>query len=84
VHILAAIIAVLVLADAAVGLVRLVRALRRQRIPDKSGALVLEGPGAYLHRLFRTVLPTLVILLILAVVLMTIVYFGPIKPIHEW
>jgi hypothetical protein len=84
VHILAAIIALLVVADAVVGLVRLVRALRRHRIPDNYGALVLETPGAYLHRLFRTILPTLLILLVLAVVLVTIVYFGPIKPIHEW
>jgi hypothetical protein len=84
VHILAAIIAVLVIVDTAVGLVRLVRALGRQRIPDNSGALMLEAPGAYLLRLFRSVLPTLVILLILAAVLMAIVYFGPIKPIHEW
>jgi hypothetical protein len=83
-HILGAIVAVLAALDLTFGVVRLCRAMRRQRAVSPSGALVLESAPLYISRILRAILPPLLILAVLVLGFLAIVHFGPLKPIHEW
>jgi hypothetical protein len=83
-HIVSAIIAVLVVLDIFFGTIRFLRAIRRQRTADASGAVVLEPLGHYAGRLLRIIMPPVLILAVLVLGFLAIVNFGPLKPIHEW
>jgi hypothetical protein len=83
-HILAIVLAPLVLLDLAFGAVRLARALRRRSSVDALGAASFESVPAYLGRLVHAAAPPALILGMLVLCLWAIVHFGPLKPIHEW
>jgi hypothetical protein len=83
-HIVGTILAVLVAMDLFFGTVRILRATRRQRAVDRSGALVTETAGHYSRRMLRAIMAPVLILVVLVLGFLAIVHFGPLKPIHEW
>jgi hypothetical protein len=81
---LSTILAVVVALDCIAGLVRLGRGIRRQRIVAVSGAVAVKSLSHYAQRILRTLALPLFILAVLVLGYLAFVYFGPIKPIHEW
>jgi hypothetical protein len=77
----------LLLVDVAVGLVKLLRAFKRRRHVDASGALVSESLPIYRARLYQAVRMPLIVFVLLAIPVagfLLILYFGPLRPVHEW
>jgi|HubBroStandDraft_4_1064222.scaffolds.fasta_scaffold94976_5 hypothetical protein len=83
-HIVGTIVGVLVAIDLFFGTVRILRATRRQRAVDPSGASVIETAAHYSRRMLRAIMPPVLILVVLVLGFLAIVHFGPLKPIHEW
>jgi hypothetical protein len=83
-HILAIVLAPLVLLDLVFGAVRLARVIRRRGSVDARGVASVESVPTYLGRLAHAAAPPALILGILVLCFWAIVHFGPLKPIHEW